>query len=120
MPGTLFAAMLTPMPVPQTRIARSYSPAITPADLRGLFKDRPVFNLLGGEPEYLDPLKDEAPVGWYVGNCLAGTQVVVPVRCTHEHDAKIVGQVGAEEYCPSVTDGTVFRNNVYFCIDTDA
>ena len=35
-------------------------------ELRGLFKDRPVFNLLGGEPEYLDPLKDEAPVGWYV------------------------------------------------------
>jgi branched-chain amino acid transport system substrate-binding protein len=34
--------------------------------LRGLFKNRPVFNLLGGEPEYLDPLKDEAPVGWYV------------------------------------------------------
>jgi branched-chain amino acid transport system substrate-binding protein len=33
---------------------------------RGLFKDRPVFNLLGGEPEYLDPLKDEAPEGWYV------------------------------------------------------
>src|SRR4029453_8521787 len=30
--------------------------------LRGLFKDRPVVNLLGGEPEYLDPLKDEAPV----------------------------------------------------------
>jgi branched-chain amino acid transport system substrate-binding protein len=25
-----------------------------------------VFNLLGGEPEYLDPLKDEAPVGWWV------------------------------------------------------
>jgi len=35
-------------------------------ELRGLFKDRPVFDLLGGEPEYLDPLKDEAPVGWYV------------------------------------------------------
>lgn len=34
--------------------------------LRGLFRDRPVFNLLGGEPEYLDPLKDEAPVGWWV------------------------------------------------------
>jgi len=34
--------------------------------LRGLFKDRPVFNLLGGEPEYLDPLKDEAPIGWFV------------------------------------------------------
>jgi len=35
-------------------------------ELRGLFKDRPVFNLLGGEPEYLDPLKDEAPTDWYV------------------------------------------------------
>ena len=35
-------------------------------ELRGLFKNRPVFNLLGGEPEYLDPLKSEAPVGWYV------------------------------------------------------
>jgi len=35
-------------------------------NLRGLFKDRSVFNLLGGEPEYLDPLKDEAPVGWFV------------------------------------------------------
>jgi branched-chain amino acid transport system substrate-binding protein len=35
-------------------------------ELRGLFKGRPVFNLLGGEPEYLDPLKAEAPVGWYV------------------------------------------------------
>ena len=35
-------------------------------ELRGLFKDRPVFNLLAGEPEYLDPLKAEAPIGWYV------------------------------------------------------
>jgi branched-chain amino acid transport system substrate-binding protein len=35
-------------------------------ELRGLFRDRPVVNLLAGEPEYLDPLKDEAPVGWYV------------------------------------------------------
>jgi branched-chain amino acid transport system substrate-binding protein len=33
---------------------------------RGLFKGREVLNLLGGEPEYLDPLKDEAPEGWYV------------------------------------------------------
>lgn len=35
-------------------------------NLRGLFKDRPVFNLLAGEPEYLDPLKEETPNGWYV------------------------------------------------------
>jgi len=33
---------------------------------RGLFKGREVLNLLGGEPEYLDPLKDESPEGWYV------------------------------------------------------
>ncbi len=33
---------------------------------RGLFKNRPVFNLLAGEPEYLDPLKDETPQGWWV------------------------------------------------------
>ncbi len=35
-------------------------------EVRGLFKGRPVFNLLGGEPEYLDPLKEEAPTGWWV------------------------------------------------------
>ncbi len=35
-------------------------------DTRGTFKDRVVVDLLGGEPEYLDPLKDEAPVGWIV------------------------------------------------------
>ncbi len=35
-------------------------------NLRGLFKNRPVINLLGGEPEYLDPLKDETPEGWVV------------------------------------------------------
>jgi branched-chain amino acid transport system substrate-binding protein len=33
---------------------------------RGLFKDRAVFSLLSGEPEYLDPLRDEAPEGWWV------------------------------------------------------
>ena len=33
---------------------------------RGTFKDRTVVSLLTGEPEYLDPLKDEAPVGWIV------------------------------------------------------
>ena len=35
-------------------------------NLRGLFKNTSVFNLLGGEPEYLDPLKDETPEGWWV------------------------------------------------------
>nr|WP_246728478.1 ABC transporter substrate-binding protein [Microvirga terricola] len=33
---------------------------------RGLFKDRAVVSFLTGEPEYLDPLKDETPEGWTV------------------------------------------------------
>src|SRR5437016_12197593 len=33
---------------------------------RGLFESAAVVNLLGGEPEYLDPLKDETPEGWWV------------------------------------------------------
>jgi branched-chain amino acid transport system substrate-binding protein len=33
---------------------------------RGLFKDREVVSLLTGEPEYLDPLKNESPNGWIV------------------------------------------------------
>ena len=33
---------------------------------RGLFKDRAVVSVLTGEPEYLDPLRDEAPNGWIV------------------------------------------------------
>ena len=34
--------------------------------LRGFFKDVFVVSLLTGEPEYLDPLKSEAPEGWLV------------------------------------------------------
>src|SRR5438874_10380016 len=33
---------------------------------RGLFKGRSVVSFLTGEPEYLDPLKDETPQGWIV------------------------------------------------------
>jgi len=35
-------------------------------NLRGLFEDRAVVSMLTGEPEYLDPLKDETPPGWIV------------------------------------------------------
>lgn len=35
-------------------------------NLRGLFRNAVVFNLLAGEPEYLDPLKAETPEGWWV------------------------------------------------------
>jgi len=33
---------------------------------RGLFEGRAVASMLTGEPEYLDPLGDETPVGWWV------------------------------------------------------
>ncbi len=33
---------------------------------RGLFQSTSVVSLLTGEPEYIDPLKEEAPVGWIV------------------------------------------------------
>jgi branched-chain amino acid transport system substrate-binding protein len=33
---------------------------------RGLFQGRAVVSMLTGEPEYLDPLKDESPNGWIV------------------------------------------------------
>lgn len=33
---------------------------------RGLFQNREVVSMLTGEPEYLDPLKDETPNGWIV------------------------------------------------------
>jgi len=33
---------------------------------RELFKNRAVVSVLTGEPEYLDPLKDETPAGWIV------------------------------------------------------
>ncbi|ETA50284.1 ABC transporter substrate-binding protein [Ponticoccus alexandrii] len=33
---------------------------------RGLFDGRQVYGLLTGEPEYLDPLGDEVPEGWFV------------------------------------------------------
>lgn len=33
---------------------------------RGLFEGRKVYGLLSGEPEYMEPLADEAPEGWVV------------------------------------------------------
>jgi branched-chain amino acid transport system substrate-binding protein len=44
---------------------------------RGVFKDRFVVSLLSGEPEYLDPLKDEAPVGWVV-TCYPWNEITTP------------------------------------------
>jgi branched-chain amino acid transport system substrate-binding protein len=43
-----------------------FSKLVREGTTRGVFKDRTVVSLLSGEPEYLDPVKDEAPVGWIV------------------------------------------------------
>ena len=58
---------------PPSRRRSSTSPSaptsrkfVREGNTRGLFKDRAVVSLLTGEPEYLDPLKDEAPEGWIV------------------------------------------------------
>ena len=46
--------------------ARDLAKFVREGNTRGVFKNRTVVSLLSGEPEYLDPLKDEAPVGWIV------------------------------------------------------
>ncbi|MFO1324107.1 MAG: ABC transporter substrate-binding protein [Burkholderiales bacterium] len=67
-PGPVVQAMLDQQPdaIFSSLFGADLARFVREGQLRGLFKDRPVFNLLAGEPEYLDPLKDEAPVGWYV------------------------------------------------------
>src|SRR5579862_4382459 len=48
---------------------------------RGLFKDRAVVSFLTGEPEYLDPLKDETPEGWIVTG-YPWNNVLIPEHAT--------------------------------------
>jgi branched-chain amino acid transport system substrate-binding protein len=66
--GPVVQAMIDAKPdaIFSSLFAADLAKFVREGELRGLFKDRPVFDLLGGEPEYLDPLKDEAPAGWYV------------------------------------------------------
>jgi branched-chain amino acid transport system substrate-binding protein len=46
---------------------------------RGLFEGRSVVSMLTGEPEYLLPLGDEAPAGWWVTG-YPGEQVATPAN----------------------------------------
>jgi branched-chain amino acid transport system substrate-binding protein len=46
--------------------AADLSKFVREGNTRGLFKDREVVSVLTGEPEYLDPLKDETPNNWIV------------------------------------------------------
>src|SRR6201986_5425004 len=55
---------------PEAILNVTFGPALVKlvreGNTRGLFKDRSVVSFLTGEPEYLDPLKDETPEGWIV------------------------------------------------------
>src|SRR6476661_7230493 len=70
-PGVEFVAVQAPADAKPDAIFSSLFAAdlqkfVREGNTRGLFKDRPVFNLIAGEPEYLDTLKDETPPGWWV------------------------------------------------------
>jgi branched-chain amino acid transport system substrate-binding protein len=49
-----------------TEFGTELAKLVREGNTRGVFKNRFVVSLLSGEPEYLDPLKDDAPVGWVV------------------------------------------------------
>ncbi len=55
-----------PQAIYNVTFAGDLSKFVREGTLRGFFKDIFVVSLLTGEPEYLDPLKDEAPQGWLV------------------------------------------------------
>ena len=70
------------------------SKVVREGNTRGLFQGREVVSLLTGEPEYLDPLKDESPNGWIVtGYPWYGIQ-------TTEHKAFFVAYYGKFKYYP--------------------
>lgn len=45
---------------------RDLAKFVREGQVRGLFVDRPVVSLLSGWPEYLEPLREDAPEGWVV------------------------------------------------------
>lgn len=67
-PGAVVQALADARPdaIFNATFAADLARLVREGQTRGLFKDRVVVSLLSGEPEYLDPLKDEAPQGWLV------------------------------------------------------
>jgi branched-chain amino acid transport system substrate-binding protein len=59
-------AQVKPEAIFNVTFAADLSQFVREGETRGLFRDRSVVSLLTGEPEYLDPLKAETPVGWLV------------------------------------------------------
>jgi branched-chain amino acid transport system substrate-binding protein len=78
---------------------------------RGIFKNRTVVSLLSGEPEYLDPLKDEAPVGWIVTGFpwdkvkIPEYQTFLKAYQTKYHDYPRLGAVVGYTTILSLADG---------------
>src|SRR5512138_2052523 len=66
--GAVVQALLDAQPdaIFSSLFAADLQKFVREGNTRGLFQNRPVFNLIGGEPEYLDPLRDETPEGWWV------------------------------------------------------
>jgi branched-chain amino acid transport system substrate-binding protein len=59
-------AMSQPEAIFNVTFGADLSKFVREGNTRGLFKNRFVASMLTGEPDYMEPLKDEAPEGWIV------------------------------------------------------
>ncbi len=65
-PAVQAIAQARPEAIFNVTFGADLSQFVREGETRGLFQGREVVSLLTGEPEYLDPLKAEAPTGWLV------------------------------------------------------
>ncbi|MBP2302312.1 ABC transporter substrate-binding protein [Azospirillum picis] len=59
-------AAATPEAIFNVTFGADLAKLVREGETRGLFRNRKVVSLLTGEPDYLEPMKDEAPEGWIV------------------------------------------------------
>ena len=65
-PAVQAIAQARPEAIFNVTFGADLSQFVREGETRGLFQGREVVSLLTGEPEYLDPLKADAPTGWLV------------------------------------------------------
>ena len=67
-PGSVVQALADAKPdaIFNVLFGADLSKFVREGNTRGLFQGREVVSMLTGEPEYLDPLRDESPNGWIV------------------------------------------------------
>lgn len=58
-------------------------------------------------------------VDWSVGNCVAGSSFLVPVRCGYPHPGRIVDRVSSPGSCTYTADSWVEDLGSVYCIDED-